>query len=234
MIMKDEDIGILDFLPDSVVDYMRSMPVLGRLFDLHTDEKPKNLNTSNADTQENNSSVIALKSIMKVIEKYQCKSVFYIGKADKDIVVSIKQKCSISLADWNDVTNKQANFWWDEEDLGPYDNCPPILEWAIDVPVMIEGTPEHDLLLVDITIEDNNYLSYCDQAKIVVLFGDATLENFFHKKLYEWLEGDILLGLLKHERTEPLKEFQETEIGGRKILMHTNEDAQTVSIQLAV
>jgi len=186
------------------------------------------------DAQQNVSSAIGLDVIIKIIEQYQCKSVFYIGNANEDIVVQVKQKCSISLADWYDVTNKQASFWWDEDDFGPYENCPPIPDWALDVPVMIEGMPDHDLLLVDITIENNDYLTYCDQAKVVILFGGATLENFFHQDLYEWQKGEVLLGFLKHERTEPLNQYQETEMGGQKILMHTNEDDQTVSIRLGI
>jgi hypothetical protein len=44
----------------------------------------------------------------------------------------------------------------------------------------------------------------------------------------------MLLGLLKHERAEPLNQYQETEIGGRKILIHTDEDEKTVSIRLGI
>lgn len=137
-------------------------------------------------------------TILGVIDFYGYKNIFYVGHANEKLIVKIKEKkdCSIVLADWFDNTSKQAQFWWDEDDLGPIENCPKIPEWALDIPVQIEGIPEHDLLLIDIVI-DSDYLTYIENyPKVIVLFGDAQKENIPFKDLYIWTDKDVLIGLL--------------------------------------
>jgi hypothetical protein len=173
-------------------------------------------------------------SILKTIKHYECKEVFYMGSADKDLVIAIKEICSICLSDWSDHTNKGAHFWWNEEEDGPYVNCPPIPDWAIDVPVQVEGVPKHDIFLLDILMEGNDYLDFVNQAKVVILFGEAKLDEFTHKDLYEWSEGEISVGLLKPGKQVEQRHYEEMVIDGRKILMHLNEENDSISISFAV
>lgn len=138
-------------------------------------------------------------NILGIIDFYECKNIFYIGYANEKLSVKIKAKkdCSIVLADWFDNTHKQAHFWWDEDDLGPIENCPTVPEWALDIPVQIEGIPEHDILLIDMII-DSDYLTFIESyPKVVVLFGDAQKESFPFKDLYIWNDKDAQIGLLK-------------------------------------
>jgi hypothetical protein len=177
---------------------------------------------------------ITIDRILKIIKDHNCKEVFYMGSADKNLVIAIKEICSICLSDWSDHTNKGAHFWWNEEEDGPYVNCPPIPDWAIDVPVQVEGVPKHDVFLLDILMKGNDYLDYVNQAQIVILFGKAKLDEFTHKDLYEWNEGEISVGLLKPGKQVEQRHYEEMVIDGRKILMHLNEENDSISISFAV
>ncbi len=220
--MDNENIDMNDCFTNSVNEQLPSKS----LSELDTKQELEQLKNSFNST--------TLEFIMSIIERYRCKSIFYIGKANKEIVLAIKKQCSITLSDWYDVTHKQAHFWWDEEDCGPVENCPSIPEWARDVGVMIEGMPDHDLLLLDIKILDNDYLEYCNKAKIVILFDDAEFDNFYHKDLYKWYNQGLWLGFLKHEPTNLHKQFHEVEIAGQKTKIHIDEAEKTVSLQLVL
>ena len=80
--------------------------------------------------------------ILKKLDQTSYKKIHYIGYADKDLVISLKDKYQVSLGDYFDRTNKSTAFYRDGmTDDGRYilDGTPielNIPEWAEDIFVM--------------------------------------------------------------------------------------------------
>lgn len=100
-----------------------------------------------------------INSILKHLENTSYKKIFYIGYSDEDLVVALKDKYEVTLSDWFDRTNKSTAFWCEgmtDDGLYILDETPielNIPKWAEDIPVMIEGMPEHDVLILDLPID---------------------------------------------------------------------------------
>jgi hypothetical protein len=171
-----------------------------------------------------------VEKIVEIIVESGFDSVFYMGSANRNLVVTIGNTCSITLSDWHGVTRKTAHFFWEDDDPQPL----PIPDWAIDVPVQVEGVPKHDIFLLDVLMKGNDYLNYVNQAKVVILFGEANFDEFTHKDLYEWSDGEILVGLLKNAQQAEQKHYEEKVIAGRKVLVHVDEENDSISISFAV
>jgi len=140
--------------------------------------------------------------IVKIIDKYDCKNIFYVGYADKNLVVKIKNKngCKIVLADYFDVTRKQLHFWDEGDGIADLDEMFPVPDWAKDVEVHIDGITKHDILLLDLPHNASFEYAFPEYsfAKVVLLFGEADFETFTDKHLYFWREeNNIKIGILK-------------------------------------
>lgn len=153
--------------------------------------------------------------IIKIIDKYNCKNIFYVGYADKNLVVKIRNKdgCQIVLADYFGITHKEIHAWGDDGEDIDLDKEYPIPDWAKDIPVHIEGIGKHDILLVDLPHDasfEYNFPAYGSDysetfeagfANIVILFGEADFKTFTDKDLYYWEENNNMkIGILKTEK----------------------------------
>ena len=100
-----------------------------------------------------------IENILKQLSSTSYKKIFYIGYSDEDLVVALKDKYEVTLSDWFDRTNKSTAFWCEgmtDDGLYILDETPielNIPKWAEDIPVMIEGMPEHDVLILDLPID---------------------------------------------------------------------------------
>jgi len=138
--------------------------------------------------------------ILAKLEQTSYRKIQYIGYADKDLVIALKDKYQISLGDSFDRTNKSTAFWCEgmtDDGLYILDGTPielNIPEWAEDIPVMIEGIPEHDVLIVDLPLEWNLYPEdyHFEPAKMIFLLGDADSSNF--DTAYSWSYEGIWIG----------------------------------------
>ncbi|MDQ7060924.1 MAG: Sir2 family NAD-dependent protein deacetylase [Sulfurimonas sp.] len=138
--------------------------------------------------------------ILEILEKTSYQKIQYMGYADKDLVVALKDKYQVSLGDYFDRTDKSAAFWCEgktEDGLYILDGTPiklNIPKWAEDIPVMIEGIPEHDVLIVDLPLEWKLYPEdyYHKPAEIVFLLGDADSSNL--STSYTWSHEGIWIG----------------------------------------
>ena len=108
--------------------------------------------------------------ILEKLSKTSYRSIFYIGHADEDLIVALKDKYKISFADWFDKTNKSTEFW-----------C--------------EGMPEHEVLILDLPIDWELYSKSCHRkpAEIVFLLGDTDSINF--NTSYSWFYEGIWIGV---------------------------------------
>lgn len=136
--------------------------------------------------------------ILKYLKNTSYQKIYYIGYADENLIIELKNKYEIFLSDYFDRTCKNALFWSEgktEDGLYIIDGGPVELnipEWAKDVYVAIEGTPEHDVLILDIPIGWRIYPKHVEPAKIVFLLGDADSSNF--KTDYKWTYEGIWIG----------------------------------------
>lgn len=130
--------------------------------------------------------------ILNELSSLPYKYVLYMGYADKDLTIALKDKYKIKLDDWFDRTNKITAFWCDGmTDDGMYilDGAPielNIPKWAEDIPVLIEGIPGHQVLILDIPLEWKIYPSdyIFKPAEVVFVLGDAHPDNF--RTDYDW------------------------------------------------
>ncbi len=147
----------------------------------------------------------AIQSILEHLSNTPYKKIFYIGYADETLVVSLKEKYEVILSDWFNRTNKAIVFWSEgmtDDGLYILDGTPMevnIPSWASDVRVMMEGMPEHDVLILDIPVNwvlyPKNY--YIKPAELVFLLGDADSSNF--KTAYTWSYEGVWVGRSKKE-----------------------------------
>ena len=153
-------------------------------------------------------------TILNYLERTTYKKIFYIGYANKDLVLALKDKYDITLSDWFDRTDKNTAFWCEgETEDGKYIldgteielNIP---KWAEDIPVMIEGIPDHDVLIVDIPVDWELYPNRfrLNPAEVVFLLGDADSSLF--RTQYDWSYEDIWIGRLSKEAKLNRKIFQ--------------------------
>ena len=152
----------------------------------------------------------SIEIILKKLHNLSCKSIFYIGYADEDLVVALKDKYKVSLGDYFDRTNKSTAFWCEgmtDEGLYILDGTPielNIPDWAEGIPVMIEGIPQHDVLIVDLPLKWKLYSEdYHEPADIVFLLGDADSSNF--STSYTWSYEGIWIG--RNDRLQKEKEL---------------------------
>lgn len=125
---------------------------------------------------------------------YDC--VLYMGYADKDLTIALKDKYKIKLDDWFDRTNRITAFWCDGmTDDGMYILDGTAIElnvpkWAEDIPVVIEGITRHQVLILDIPLEWKMYPSeyFLKPAEVVFVLGDAHPDNF--RTDYDWSYRD--------------------------------------------
>jgi hypothetical protein len=141
-----------------------------------------------------------INNILEHLKKTSYKKILYIGYADKDLVIALKDKYEVSLGDYFDRTDKSTAFWCEgmtEDGLYLLDGTPiklNIPKWAEDIPVMIEGIPEHDVLILDLPFEWQLYPDdyHYKPAEIVFLLGDADSSNF--DTSYTWSYEGIWIG----------------------------------------
>jgi len=153
---------------------------------------------------------------MDKLSSLHCKSVYYIGYADKDLVISLKDKYDVKLSDYFDRTNKNTAFWCEgitDDGLYILDGTPielNIPKWAEDIPVMIEGMSEHDVLILDLPIDWELYpKDYPHKLPdIIFLLGDADSSIF--QTTYTWSYEGVWIG--RSEKLQKEKELFEEKI----------------------
>ncbi len=145
-----------------------------------------------------------INTILEKLESISCESVHYIGYADKNLIIALKEKYKVSLGDYFDKTDFSLRFWSEgseEEgftlDGSPVD-IPPLPNWMEGLSVSIEGIfnhSSHDVLILDIPLEAEVYPEgYPDTpaAKIVFLLGDADSSSFTTH--YTWSYEGVWVG----------------------------------------
>lgn len=160
----------------------------------------------------------SIDSVITTLSTLSCRSIFYIGYADKDLILALKDEYEVHISDWFDRTHRNTAYWCEgRTDNGLYilDGTPIKLEipdWSKGVSVTIEGMPEHDVLIIDIPKENklysDDYLQMEKPADIVFLLGDADSSIF--KTPYIWSYEGVWIG--RNKKSQEQKELLEEKI----------------------
>lgn len=139
----------------------------------------------------------SIETILNILSKLPYKSIYYIGYADKDLIITLKEKYHISICDWFNRTDISTGFWYEGEEKEGFP-LPETPSWMKGVGVQIEGMPRHEVLILDMPYEYILYgkiFAHRKPAEIVFLLGDADSSNFMTP--YTWTDEGVRIGRLK-------------------------------------